>query len=102
MSTSGVERKKPPLARRVECSDDMLTVQLSDGRALSVPLDWYPRLRHGTTAERRNWTLIGEGDGIHWPDLDEDLSVDGLLAGRQSMETKASLERWLAGRKTQP
>lgn len=98
MSTSGVEHRKLPFARSVECSAEMLTVDLSDGRRLSVPLDWYPRLRHGTPKERQNWTLIGEGDGIHWPDLDEDLSVEGLLAGRRSMESQRSFDRWLATR----
>lgn len=99
MSTSGVKPQGLPLARRVECSDDTLTVELSDGRTLSVPLEWYPRLMHGTPEERLSWELIGEGDGIHWPDLDEDLSVEGLLAGRRSAESQQSLERWLARRK---
>lgn len=98
MSTSGVKRQDVPLARRVECSNDTLTVELSDGRTLSVPLDWYPRLMHGTPEERQDWELIGEGDGIHWPELDEDLSVEGLLAGRRSMESPQSFQRWLAGR----
>lgn len=98
MNTSGVERDHVPLARRVECSVDMLTVELSDGRTLSVPLDWYPRLSHGSPKQRRNWELIGEGDGIHWPDLDEDLSVEGLLAGRRSMESEQSFQRWLGAR----
>ena len=98
MNTSGVEHENVPLARRVECSAEMLTVELSDGRMLSVPLDWYPRLRHGTPKERQNWRLIGVGDGIHWPELDEDLSVEGLLAGRRSMESQKSFRRWLAER----
>lgn len=98
MSISGVDRGAVPLARRVTCSGDALTVELADGRTLSVPLSWYPRLLHGLPAERSNWELIGEGDGIHWPDLDEDVSVEGLLAGRRSGETKRSLERWLAKR----
>jgi len=98
MSTSGVKQSAIPLATHVSCTDDVLTVQLSDGRTISVPLAWYPRLLHGTPGERANWELIGTGDGIHWPDLDEDLSVEGLLAGRQSGETARSLERWLASR----
>lgn len=102
MNTSGVERKNAALARRVHCSAETLTVELSDGRTLSVPLEWYPRLRHGTPKERENWELIGQGDGIHWPDLDEDLSVEGLLAGRRSMESKKSFERWLAGHQRSP
>lgn len=98
MNTSSVERDNLPLARRVECSAEMLAVELSDGRTLSVPLDWYPRLRLGSPKERQNWELIGEGDGIHWPDLDEDLSVEGLLAGRRSMESQQSFQRWLSAR----
>ncbi|HFQ93010.1 MAG TPA: DUF2442 domain-containing protein [Anaerolineae bacterium] len=72
-----------------------LIVSLDDGRVLFVPLDWYPRLKHGAPAERNNWELIGDGEGIHWPDLDEDISLDGLLAGRRSAESKQSIERWL-------
>jgi len=79
-------------------NDDSLTVELSDGRVISAPLAWYPRLAHGTVAERNNWRLIGAGHGIHWPDLDEDLSVEGLLAGRPSGECQASLKKWLAKR----
>lgn len=98
MSISGIDRTNAPLARHVACSADTLSVELADGRVLSVPLSWYPRLLHGTAAEREHWELIGEGDGIHWPDLDEDLSVEGLLAGRRSGETKKSFDRWLAPR----
>ena len=88
----------PPLATDVTVHDEMLTVDLSDGRTLAVPLVWYPRLLHGTPAERDRWRLIGRGEGVHWPDLDEDLSVEGLLAGRRSAESQRSLARWLAGR----
>jgi hypothetical protein len=80
-------------------SEDTLSVELSDGRSISVPLAWFPRLLHGTAAERENWTLIARGEGIHWPDLDEDISVASLLAGRPSAESPASLQRWLAARK---
>ncbi|HEX2202324.1 MAG TPA: DUF2442 domain-containing protein [Longimicrobium sp.] len=80
-------------------TDDALTVELADGRVLSVPLVWYPRLAHGTPEERNHWRLIGRGEGIHWPDLDEDLSVEGLLAGRPSGESQQSLKRWLEGRR---
>jgi hypothetical protein len=76
----------------------MLTLELSDGRTLAVPVVWYPRLLHGTPAERGRWRLIGRGEGVHWPDLDEDVSVEGLLAGRPSAESQRSLARWLAGR----
>lgn len=78
---------------------DALVVELVDGRTLTVPLAWYPRLLHGTPAERAHWRLIGNGMGVHWPDLDEDISVEGLLAGRRSGETVASIKRWLEARK---
>jgi len=73
-------------------------VDLVDGRTISVPLAWYPRLAHGSSAERGRWRFIGEGEGIHWPDLDEDISIEGLLAGRRSGETQSSLRRWLENR----
>lgn len=85
-------------AERVIVTSDSLTVDLSDGRTVSVPLAWFPRLLHGTQEERENWRLIGRGEGIHWPALDEDVSVEGLLAGRPSGESQHSLERWLAQR----
>ncbi|MDE2704620.1 MAG: DUF2442 domain-containing protein [Gemmatimonadota bacterium] len=90
---------KVPEAERVEVTDDTLMADLSDGRTISVPLAWYPRLVHATPAERRNWRFIGVGQGIHWPDLDEDISVEGLLAGRPSGESQESLKRWLEARK---
>ena len=86
-------------AQRVSLTDDTLVVELVDGRTITVPLTWYPRLAHGTPAERANSRLIGEGEGIHWPDVDEDISVEGLLARRRSGETQASLRRWLETRK---
>ncbi len=82
----------------VGVSEDTLTVDLSDGRSISTPLAWYPRLWHGTEAERTHWRLIGQGEGIHWPDLDEDISVEGLILGRPSNESQKSLQRWLDGR----
>lgn len=84
-----------PEAEGVEVTDDTLTAELADGRSISVPLAWYPRLAHAAPHERRNWRLIGGGEGIHWPDLDEDISVEGLLAGRHSGESQTSLKRWL-------
>lgn len=98
MTTSATETTTP-LATRVAVTDDTLTVDLSDGRTLSVPLAWYPRLLHATSQERGNWKLVARGEGMHWPDVDEDISVDSLLAGRPSGESAASLQRWLAGRK---
>jgi hypothetical protein len=86
------------LAQSVSLTDDFLIVELTDGRSLSVPLAWYPRLQHGTPEERNRWRLIGCGDGIHWPELDEDISISGLVAGRPSGESSVSLERWLKAR----
>ena len=82
-------------AQQVSVTDDTLVVDLVDGRTVSVPLSWYPRLAYGTPAERSKWRLIGRGEGVHWPDLDEDISVAGLLAGRPSGESQTSLRRWL-------
>jgi hypothetical protein len=98
MNTSGTEVREA-LAQSLSVSDDALVVDLSDGRTITVPLAWFPRLAHGSPAERRNWRLIGGGEGIHWPDLDEDISVESLLAGRRSGESPASLRRWLEARK---
>ena len=98
MSSSG-NSSRLALAQRVTVSDDTLTVDLADGRTVSVPLAWYPRLSHGSVPERENWRLIGRGEGIHWPDLDEDISVESLLAGRASGESQSSLEQWLRSRK---
>jgi hypothetical protein len=98
MSSSGTEIQNA-VARHVEVSDDALSVDLADGRTLSVPLAWYPRLWHGTSEERSHWRLIGDGRGVHWPDLDEDVNVDGLLQGRRSGESQTSLKRWLQGRR---
>ena len=86
-------------AQRVSVTEDALMVELVDGRTITVPVTWYPRLARGTETERANWRLIGEGEGIHWPDLDEDISVEGVLAGRRSGETQASLRRWFESRK---
>ena len=88
-----------PDAIGVDVGDDTLTVDLSDGRTISVPLDWYPRLVHATQSERDNWRLIGTGEGIHWTDLDEDISVEGLLAGRKSGESRSSFSRWLEAKR---
>lgn len=88
-----------PAATSVEVRDDQIVVYLSDGRLLGVPLSWYPRLLHATESERRNWALLGEGYAIEWPELDEHIGMDGLLAGRRSGESKASFERWLNTRK---
>jgi len=94
MSTSGTEIGQA-LAQAVGVRRDALVVDLTDGRTITAPLAWFPRLKHGTAAERAHWRLIGGGEGIHWPDLDEDISVESLLAGRRSGETQESLRRWL-------
>ena len=94
MTTSTTEIRVPE-ATGVSVTDDSLTVELSDGRTISVPLAWYPRLTYATRDERNRWRLIGRGEGIHWPDLDEDISVEGVLAGRPSGESQRSLKRWL-------
>jgi hypothetical protein len=87
-----------PLAESVRVTDDELTVELSDGRTISVPLAWYPRLSRGTAEERQKWQFNGKGTGIHWPDLDEDISVRALILGRKSGESQSSLKKWLEGR----
>lgn len=88
-----------PAAEHVLITEDTLSVELSDGRTISAPLAWYPRLLHGTSRERRDWRLVGRGQGIHWESLDEDISVEGLLAGRASAESQASFKKWLQTRK---
>ncbi len=82
----------------VTISKDTLSVDLRDGRSLSVPLAWYPRLAYGAAAEHANWRLIGAGEGLHWTDLDEDISIPGLFEDRPSGESQDSLQRWLAAR----
>jgi hypothetical protein len=97
MSSSAIDTRVPAV-QDVSVSEEALTVDLTDGRTLSVPLVWYPRLVHASLPERGNWRLVGRGEGIHWPDLDEDIGVEGLLAGRPSGESQASLQRWLESR----
>ena len=89
-----------PNAEKVNVTKDTLTVDLSDGRTISVPLAWFPRLLHAANQERKHWRLIGKGQGIHWEDIDEDISVEGLLAGRPSRETQESIKKWLEQRQT--
>src|SRR3974390_1960324 len=98
MSTSGNEPSEA-LALSVSVSDDALVADLVDGRTITVPLAWFPRLARGTPTERANWRLIAGGEGIHWHDLDEDISVASLPTGRRSGETQESLRRWLQQRK---
>ena len=84
-----------PKALRVSVTDDTLSVDLEDGRTVSVPIGWYPRLTYGTAAERGNIQIAGAGYGLHWPDLDEDIGVEGLLLGKRSLENPESFKRWL-------
>ena len=98
MSTLIVELEIPG-AVAIGVTDDLLTAQLVDGRTISVPLAWYPRLVDATPKERDNWELHNEGQHIHWPDLDEDLSVEMLMAGIRSGESPSSFQRWLKARR---
>jgi len=79
MSTLAVELH--PQAHKVKCTKEAIIVELLDGRTVSAPLVWFPRLSQASVEQLENWELLGDGEGIHWPDLDEDLSVAGLLAG---------------------
>lgn len=97
MSTLVTERDV--FAEAVQFTDESMTVLLDDGRALSIPLSWYPRLFHAAKHEREKYELIGGGEGIHWPLLDEDISIEGLLAGKHSAESDKSLSRWLEKRR---
>lgn len=94
MSISTAESRSA-CASSVIVTDDTLTVELRDGRAISAPLAWYPRLLHGTAEERGRWRLVGQGEGLHWPDLDEDISVKNLLDGKPSGESQRSFRVWL-------
>ena len=95
-----ISATRPQGARavKVKVTHAVLHVELADGRVLTVPTVWYPRLAHGSNRERNHWQFIGGGVGIHWPELDEDISIEGLLAGRRSGETPHSLKRWLTSR----
>src|SRR5262245_66441262 len=96
MTTSSVA-PETAAAKNVRVTDRALVVELRDGRAVSVPLSWYPRLAEGSPRERRRWELLGPGIGIHWPDLDEDISVSGLLQGLRSGESLSLLNQWRSG-----
>src|SRR5262245_26762108 len=88
-----------PTAVHVSFREDKLIVDLEDGRSIVVPLDWYPRLAHGSPQERQNWKLLGGGYAIEWPDLDEHIGVEGLIAGHRSGESQKSFDRWLSDRR---
>ncbi|MGF1601500.1 MAG: DUF2442 domain-containing protein [Thermosynechococcaceae cyanobacterium] len=87
-----------PLVAQVSLTDKKLVVDLVDGRSLVIPLSWYPRLLNASSEERQNWQLLGDGYAIEWPDLDEHIGIEGLLAGRQSGESDRSFTRWLVAR----
>jgi hypothetical protein len=89
---------KEARASKIKITEEELIVFLDDGRTITVPLSWYPRLLNGTRAERNTWHFIGEGIGIHWPDLDEDISIEGLIEGIPSQESQSSLKNWLKKR----
>ena len=91
--------EKEPVAVSVTVTNEKVIVDLDDGRSLAVRLDWYPRLLHASPEERSNWQLLGGGYAIEWPDLDEHIGVEGLLAGRRSGESNRSFEHWLACRR---
>jgi len=96
MSTLTIDREA--LALELGFTEISLIVYLDDGRSVSAPLAWYPRLAAGTKKEREHYELIGDGEGIHWPALDEDISVEGIIAGRSSAESADSLSRWFSRR----
>jgi hypothetical protein len=97
MNTLTIERREA-VAERVTLSKNTLELELADGRTVSAPLAWYPRLLHSTPKERANWRLIGGGEGVHWPDLDEDISVENILRGHPSGESQRSFKKWLEAR----
>lgn len=96
---SSLDFETQPVAIDVEVTEDELMVRLADGRRIIVPLVWYPRLFYASPEERQNWRLLGGGYAIEWPDLDEHIGVEGLLAGRRSGESQESLRRWLVSRR---
>mgnify|MGYP001593911521 CR=1 FL=1 len=101
MSISVIEIEAPR-AETVTVTKDTLSVELNDGRTIAVPLEWFPRLLCARASERNNWRLVGRGHGIHWEEIDEDISIDGLLAGRPSGESQSSFKKWLNQRQSTP
>lgn len=90
-----------PTAQNITITFDALTVDLSDGRSITVPLAWYPRLINASKSELDNWRFVGKGFGIHWEDIDEDISIEGLLLGKPSGESQTSFKNWLLSRNCQ-
>ena len=101
MNTLAIRMEIPQIVT-VSVTDDTLTVELSDGQTVSAPTTWYPRLVHAAPEERQRWRLIGNGHGIHWESLDEDISIENLLAGKPSGESQNSFQQWLNKRIKQP
>ena len=99
MSISQIEIELPR-AEDVKVTNDSLIIDLTDGRTITVPLEWFPRLLHATPEERRNWRLIGRGRGVHWEEIDEDISVEGLVFGRPSGESQRSFKKWMDQRQS--
>jgi len=97
MSSSTADIKSVT-ATDVVLTNDTISVELSDGRTIAAPLAWFPRLAEATTKERATWRFIGGGGGIHWPDVDEDISIENLLSGKPSGESQTSFKKWLAER----
>ena len=98
MTSSTIELLTIPIIQKVTITDDTLSVDLSDGRTISVPLAWYPRLLNGSILERNDYRLIADGNGIHWHQLDEDISLKNLILGQPSGESQTSFQRWLKNR----
>lgn len=96
MSSSTVDKQTNAVNVRID--DELLTVELADGRIVSAPISWYPRLAHGSVEERGRWRLIAGGRGVNWPDLDEDISVENLVTGNPSGESQSSFKKWLEQR----
>lgn len=94
MNTLAIEISKS-LIENVSFTEDSFIVDLNDGRTITLPLAWYPRLTHATHKERENWRVIGRGEGIHWPELDEDISIENIIIGRPSGESQRSINDWL-------
>jgi hypothetical protein len=99
MTSLMVELLQIPKAQQVVITDDTLTIDLSDGRTISVPLAWYPRLLYSTSNERNNWRFIADNEGIHWSELDEDISVKNIILGQPSAESQKSFQKWLEERR---
>jgi hypothetical protein len=100
MNSLTIKLLEIPIIQQVTVTDDTLSADLSDGRTISVPLAWYPRLLHGSIEERNDCRLIADGSGIHWNQLDEDVSIKNLILGQPSGESQKSFQRWLSSRVT--